>query len=149
MKRLALVIASACGIGYAPWASGTVASAAALAPFYLLRDRPGLYTLTLIALLAAGVWSGTEAERLLREKDSHKIVIDEVAGMLLAAAYLPADPLYPLAAFFLFRLLDVWKPGVIRRVQAWPGGWGVMADDVLAGVTTNLVLQAASLFLPY
>lgn len=149
MRRLAIAVASAAGIGYAPWASGTVASAAALLPFFLLRDRPWLYALVLLGLLALGVWSSTEAERALREKDSHKIVIDEVAGMLLAAAYLPHDLVYPLAAFFLFRLLDVWKPGVIRRVQSWSGGWGIMADDVLAGVTTNLVLQVASLFLPY
>jgi phosphatidylglycerophosphatase A len=149
MKWLALAVASVAGIGYAPWASGTVASAAALLPYLFLRERPWLYALVLLGLLAVGVWSGFEAERILREKDSHKIVVDEVAGMLLAAAYLPPHPFYPLAAFFLFRALDVWKPGVIRRVQAWPGGWGIMADDVLAGVTTNVILQIASVLLPF
>ncbi|MEW6516685.1 MAG: phosphatidylglycerophosphatase A [candidate division FCPU426 bacterium] len=149
MNRLALWVASVLGVGYAPWASGTVASAVALLPYWLLRGHPWLYAAALLAVSAVGVWSATLAERVLNEKDSHKIVIDEIAGMLLAAAYLPWHPFYPLAAFFLFRLFDVWKPWVIRRVQAWPGGWGVMADDVLAGIAANVLLQIASVMLPF
>lgn len=148
MRRVHLWFASVLGIGYFPWASGTVASAAAMIPYYLLRNDALLYLGVMGALFFLGVVSANASEIILQEKDSHKIVIDEVVGYMLAAAFLPHHLFYPVAAFFLFRLFDIWKPGWIRKSQDLAGGWGVMVDDVLAGVAANLLLQAASLFLP-
>jgi len=141
MNRFALWTASVLGAGYFPVASGTFASALAVLPFLVLRPHPWAYALAVVALCALGVWSAGAAERVLGEKDSHKIVIDEVAGYLIAAAALPAHWAYPAAAFVLFRVFDVWKPFPARQSQALPGGWGVMTDDVIAALYANLLLQ--------
>ncbi|MBN1594749.1 phosphatidylglycerophosphatase A [candidate division FCPU426 bacterium] len=142
MKRMfALASASVLGVGYFPWASGTLATGWALLPYFACRDNALVYILVILGGGVLGVWSAGEAERILREKDSHRIVIDEVIGYLLAMAFLPAHWFYPLAGFFLFRLFDIWKPLWIRKSQELPGGWGVMLDDVLAGVCTNILLR--------
>jgi phosphatidylglycerophosphatase A len=145
MRNLQLMLASFFGAGYFPVASGTLASALAMLPFFWLRPHPWAYLLAVVIGFALGVWTSTAAEKILKEKDSHKIVIDEVVGYLIAAAFLPHFWFYPLAAFFLFRLFDVWKPGWIRYSQMLPGGYGVMVDDVLAGLLANLCLQVVRL----
>ncbi len=149
MKAFILLIATVGGAGYFPLASGTLASGLAVLPYFLLRDHTGLYIGITIALFAIGVWSSHRAERLLQLKDPHAVVIDEVTGYLIAAAFLPHHWFYPLAAFFLFRLFDIWKPFPIDRSQNLPGGWGIMVDDVLAGIYANLILQAGRYFLPF
>jgi phosphatidylglycerophosphatase A len=77
-------------------------------------------------------------------KDNYRIVIDEVAGMSLSLCFVPVAWPYVLAAFVLFRLFDITKPFFIRRMEGLPGGWGVMMDDMLAGLYANLLLQAAA-----
>jgi phosphatidylglycerophosphatase A len=146
--RPPLVLASLFGAGYFPFASGTLASALTLAVVFWLRPYPLAYALVTLAICGVGVWAADAAERLLGEKDSHKIVIDEAAGMLLSAAYLPQAWWFPVAAFVCFRVLDVWKPFPARQAQALPGGWGVMTDDVIVAVYTNLLLQGLRLILP-
>jgi len=81
-------------------------------------------------------------------KDPGIVVVDEVAGMLVAAIGQPRGWGWLLAAFLLFRLLDIWKPFPIRRLQAWPGGLGVVADDLLAGLFATLLLQLVRLLIP-
>jgi phosphatidylglycerophosphatase A len=149
MKILILLIATVGGAGYFPLASGTLASGLAVLPYFLLRGHTGLYIGITIALFAIGVWSSRQAEQLLKQTDPHAVVIDEVTGYLIAVACLPHHWFYPLAAFFLFRLFDIWKPFPINRSQNLPGGWGIMVDDVLAGIYTNLILQAGRYFLPF
>jgi len=149
MRRFHLLVASVCGAGYFPVASGTFASALALVPYFWLRDRPWAYAAVVAALCVLGVWTSGQAERILQEKDSHKIVIDEVAGMLVAAAGLPVHWFYPFAAFVLFRIFDVWKPFPAQQAQALPGDWGVMTDDLIAAVYANVILQGLRLFLPF
>lgn len=73
--------------------------------------------------------------------------MDEVAGMLVAAIGQPRQWGWLLLLFLLFRALDVWKPFPIRQLQAWPGGLGVVADDLLAGLYANAVVQLARLFI--
>jgi phosphatidylglycerophosphatase A len=149
MKRFHLLLATCFGAGYFPFASGTLASALALLPYWGLRGNRLLYLLVTLGICALGVWTSGRAEIILNEKDSHKIVIDEIAGYLIAAALLPLHWFYPLAAFVLFRVFDVWKPFPAYEAQALPGGWGVMADDVIAAVYANVLLQAARLVLPF
>jgi len=83
------------------------------------------------------------AEQFLRRKDDPRIIIDEWVGYWLAMGFLPHDWRMLLAAFILFRILDVWKPLGIRRLSHLPGGWGVVLDDAAAGVVANVILQLA------
>jgi phosphatidylglycerophosphatase A len=98
-----------------------------------------------LALLAAGtlvaVWAAGEAEKELGH-DAGPIVIDEVIGQSIALLFAPHRIAVFVAAFLLFRLFDIWKPLGAREAQALPGGWGVVADDAIAGLTTLLALQA-------
>lgn len=87
---------------------------------------------------------GNAAERHLG-KDPPSFVLDEFAGYLVAVTWLPDAPLWTQAggAFVLFRALDIWKPFGIKRLQSLPGAWGILVDDLAAGLVANLVLQAA------
>lgn len=149
MRFFILGIASLGGAGYFPWASGTVASALTIPVYFWLRPYPGWYTAVTLLCCVVGVWSAGAAERLLGEKDPHKVVINEMAGYLIAAAFLPFHWFYPVAAFFIFRALDVWKPFPARVSQQLPGGWGIMIDDIIVALYTNGLLQLARLVLPW
>ena len=92
-----------------------------------------------------GLWAAGREEARVGVRDPSTIVVDEVAGMLLTLVAAPAGLGWALAGFFLFRVFDVWKPWPIDRLQDLPGGWGVMTDDLLAGVYANLLLQLGHL----
>jgi phosphatidylglycerophosphatase A len=102
----------------------------------------------LIAVLvtALGVWAGNKVEPEWG-KDSYRVVIDEVAGMFISVLFVPVVWKWLLIGFVLFRFFDIAKPFFIRRMEALKGGWGVMFDDVLAGIYANVVLQIIILFL--
>ena len=136
-------------IGYIPLASGTFATAFSILPYCCLKlgGSALFYLIVTLVLFFAGVFASTEAEKLLGEKDPHKVVIDELVGYLITMAFIPFGIPYIVAGFFLFRLFDIWKPWPIRGLQELPGGWGIMIDDVLAGVYANIVLQVAVLAL--
>jgi phosphatidylglycerophosphatase A len=87
------------------------------------------------------VWSGNKVEPIWG-KDHSRVVIDEVAGLFVSVLFVPATLQYLIAGFILFRFFDIAKPLFIRRLEALPGGWGVMADDLLAGVYANIILHA-------
>ncbi|MEE8580290.1 MAG: phosphatidylglycerophosphatase A [Myxococcota bacterium] len=143
------------GAGYAPLAPGTWGSAVGLCAFFAL-ERLGLalYGLTLLALLALGVWASEGAERSFGRPDDGRIVIDEVVGQLIALLPLVAPPArafsgptwlaLAVTGFVVFRLLDIWKPGPVRWAEErFEGGAGVMADDVIAGALAAIPLAAA------
>jgi len=137
--RLAWGIATAGGLGHAPVAPGTVASLPVALAVWALA--PGDLALAGAALVAtvAGVWAATREEARLGEPDPGRIVIDEVAGMLVACLGHPRTLPWVLALFLLFRIFDVWKPLGINQLQALPAGLGVMADDLLAGAYASLL----------
>ena len=124
--------------GLAPFAPGTWGSLAAgmLAPFLFLPLPPTLRVLALIAVLAGGTWAAGRAEVVLGRKDPGCIVIDELLGLWVT--YLPFATLGTWGltlGFLLFRLFDILKPWPIKRLErGFPGGFGVMIDDVMAGV---------------
>jgi phosphatidylglycerophosphatase A len=131
------------GVGLVPVAPGTAASAvAALAYMFLLHDLPWLpYVLLVAVLFAAGtVASGAYAAALGRP-DPGRVVIDEVCGQLVALAFLPGAWLPVTASFALFRFFDIIKPWPIRKLEKLSGGWGIMADDVGAGLAAAIVLR--------
>jgi phosphatidylglycerophosphatase A len=128
------VLATGCGVGYAPLAPGTAGSALAAAivgvvPF----SRAGLL-LFFLAVTVAGTWAAHRTERRLGVKDPGAIVIDEVAGMTLAVLPFPPTPAVLIVGFVLFRIFDVTKPFPARASQRVAGGIGVMVDDLIAGL---------------
>ncbi len=134
-------IATVGGIGYVPRLPGTVASLVGLGISWLLRSNPALQLAGCAVAAGLGFWSAGPTARALGEKDPPVVVIDEVAGMMLGLALLPAKGWIYLAGFLLFRFLDIFKPGPIRRLERLPGSAGIMLDDLLAGAAANLLLQ--------
>lgn len=131
------------GVGYAPVAPGTAASALTAGLLWLLPpSRPALVVFVVV-VTAAGTWAADVAERALGRKDPGAIVIDEVAGMALSVLLLPRTAGVLLAAFVLFRVFDVVKPYPANALQRLRGGAGVMLDDLVAGVYALVVLLAA------
>ena len=129
-------------IGYLPIAPGTFGSLFAFALFVLLKPSLSEHLALIVLIAIIGVISSHIAEILLNEKDSGHIVIDEVCGYFVSLLFLPFSMGYAVAAFFLFRVFDILKPFPIRQVEsAMKGGLGIMTDDILAGIYTNVVLQ--------
>jgi phosphatidylglycerophosphatase A len=152
---LALGIAT-CGVGYLPVAPGTFGSLLGVGLYLLLRvicvSRLGGLTdnvlttaygflmfelLLIVCVTFAGIWAASRVEQLDSQKDPGKVVIDEVAGQLIAITAVPVAVVswWPIIlAFLLFRFFDIVKPYPARRLEALEGGLGIMADDVVAGI---------------
>lgn len=128
--------------GYLPFIPGTFGSIAGIALYYLIKDYPYLYIGVFLAVIALGFIFCGKAEQAFAKKDPQYVVIDEVAGMLLSLAFLPDDWRLVAMGFFIFRLLDTIKPFPANGLQNRHGALGIMADDLVAGIYTNLVLQA-------
>lgn len=151
MTALARALATWFGCGYAPKGPGTAGSLGAIVPAWLAGHYLGWPPLAIaalgLAIVPVGVWAANVLIRQSGLKDPQQVVIDEVAGQWIACAGASHLGWIPCAgAFVLFRLFDIWKPWPVRRAEALPGGLGVMADDVLAGVYAALVLWAAGWF---
>jgi phosphatidylglycerophosphatase A len=146
---LAKVIATVGGIGYLKKGSGTIAALMMCVVWYFaLRNYSPNNWLTagvIIIIFVVGVWSSTAVEKIWG-KDSSKVVIDEIGGMCVSLFLLPVCVPYIFIGFVLFRFFDIAKPLFIRRSEALPAGWGVMADDLLAGIFANLILQVIARF---
>ncbi len=128
--------------GYAPWAPGTWGSGVGLGLFLCLGSLPvWLYGLVLTGAIALGVWVAYEAERLFASTDPGCIVIDEIVGMLVTYFAIPTAVLPLLLGFVCFRLFDIYKPFPLPQLERLPGGWGVMLDDVGAGVLAQACLR--------
>ncbi len=142
MRKFVLIFATAFGLGYLP-VSGTFGSVVGVAGAWLLKDLPlSPYCLTLIAFSFFAIWISHAAELFLAKTDPGCIVIDEVAGMMVSLAFLTFNRWTVLAGFILFRLFDIWKPFPANWAQAkLPGGWGVVMDDLFAGLYANIILQ--------
>lgn len=144
MRRVAVWLATGFGIGWLPLAPATWASlVVAVFLYYSARLENGIFAGVILGVIVVGIWAAGEAEKTLGH-DAHAIVIDEVAGMLIAVWAIPLGtrPWAVLGiAFVLFRIIDVWKPFPIRQSQRLPGGLGVMVDDILAAALTNLLTR--------
>jgi len=148
MIKLHKLIASVFGIGYVEKGGGTIAAAVCCIIWLLIPagDFTNSWQVLLtIAISALGVWSGNVVEAMWG-KDSNKIVIDEVAGMMITLLFIPVQFKFVLAGLVLFRFFDIAKPLFIKKMELLPEGWGVMADDVLAGVYANILLEIIVFF---
>ena len=141
MRAIARFIATVLYAGYCPVAPGTAGSAIAAACYWLLPEmETRVYLLFLIVLILVGVWASFLAEKTYGH-DASVIVIDEFTGVFVSLFLLPKAWLLIMAGFFVFRFFDILKPYPLRLAERLKGGWGVMADDVLAGIYTNCLLR--------
>jgi phosphatidylglycerophosphatase A len=136
LSKIAWAIATWFGCGLVPKAPGTMGSLGAI-PLYLLVARQGQPWVAVATVLvtAVGVWAASVVARELGKKDPQIVVVDEVAGLLVTM--LPMREVSWLAVvlgFALFRLFDVFKPWPIRKLEQLPGGWGIVLDDIAAGI---------------
>lgn len=149
--QIAKIIASVFGIGYIRKGGGTVAAACAIFIWWLLfRDNAFHWVPVALTIFTTGI--GVIAGNVVEEdwgKDSYRVVIDEVAGMFISVLFVPLVWWWLLTGFVLFRFFDIAKPLYIRRMEVFKGGWGVMLDDVLAGVYANIILQVLILCSAY
>lgn len=149
---IAEVVATAFYAGYAPKAPGTAGALVGLLLVYLLEHFLFFTNLHIAAvvlvLLAPSVWATNRMIASTGLKDPQVVVVDEVLGQMLA--FLPLwrfTPLNFVVAFALFRLFDIWKPFPVNAFEKLPGGWGVIADDLMAGLYAALLSYIAQNFL--
>ncbi len=142
----ARVVSTFLGAGRFPVAPGTLASLIAALLHVALLSRLSLpwRGAVVAGVFALGLAAASATSRSLGEKDPRRIVIDEVVGQWLAVFLMPARWLPILLGFLLFRFFDILKPLGIRRLEALPAGWGIMADDVAAGLISLAILELLS-----
>jgi phosphatidylglycerophosphatase A len=144
LKKVYTSIATAFGVGYSRIAPGTAASIVALPFAWLIAISGGRFALLLAAILAtaSGAWACELYAHEKKENDPSECVIDEVAGQWIACAFVPSNNIllgYALA-FVLFRFFDIVKPWPISAAERLPGGFGIMADDVVAGLFAGIII---------
>jgi phosphatidylglycerophosphatase A len=147
--RFATVVATAGYVGFAPFAPGTFGSGVGLAVYAAVAVSNSwvVEAIVLAVIVVVGIWSAEHVERE-RGKDPGVVVIDEVAGMLVTLAFLDVSVAGAVVGFFIFRLLDVIKPPPARRLENLHGGPGIVLDDVMAGIYSNLALRGLIAFFP-
>jgi phosphatidylglycerophosphatase A len=164
--RVALWIATGFGLGYLPVAPGSWGSLGGVLVAWILANgqrqlfeygwqgahllqvhpEPWAFAIITFLLAFAGVWAARRAAKFFGESDPQQVVIDEVSGQqitylaVMPSLLFPGGWKYVVVGFILFRVFDIWKPWPIRRLEKLPGGWGIMADDWLAGVYAAIVL---------
>ena len=142
MNNILKFIATLGFIGYLPIAPGTWGTAAGLVFVMLLKPSATSYAVLIVLGFLLGTVASTAAERVIGRTDSGHIIIDEFIGFLVSVIFVPQTYGYFVAAFFLFRFFDILKPFPIRQAErGLKAGLGVMTDDVLAGIYTNVILQ--------
>lgn len=150
------------GVGYIPGAPGTYGSAVAVAiylgvgafethasghtnnPAFAAAFHHAVNAVALTLFCLAGIWASSRTEAIFGRGDPSEAVVDEVMGQLITFAFIPFGLTWPfiLAGFLLFRFFDIWKPFPVRTLEVLPGGLGICADDIVAGVYAGICLAA-------
>lgn len=138
-------LASGFGSGYLRPAPGTWGSLVGILPALFLP--PASFVPFLILLFLGGVWAAEKVSRETALEDPQTVVVDEVLGMGVTLLFLPKTLFFYIAGFALFRFFDIKKPWIIRKLEAMHGGWGIMLDDLAAGIAANLLLQVLAVVL--
>ena len=146
--RLRVFAAVGFGSGLAPVAPGTFGTVGAVVCFLpfapLAAERPLLYAVTLVGLTLIAVWCAEAGEAHYRRHDVGNIVIDEFVGFFATMFLVPANGKTIVLAFVLFRIFDIVKVPPARQIdKGWPGGWGVVMDDLVSGIYANVAMQVA------
>ena len=151
MIRFHKIISTCFGIGYVGKGGGTLAALATCIAWYFIFNNSNSWYLHLavtVLITVLGIWSSNEVT-VDWGKDPSRVVIDEAAGMCISLLFLPVKIYYLAAGLVLFRFFDILKPLFIRKTEDLPGGWGIMLDDVLAGIYSNVILQAILYLKPF
>ncbi|MBC8183322.1 phosphatidylglycerophosphatase A [candidate division KSB1 bacterium] len=155
MTFLARIISTGLGIGYFPKVPGTAGSLATVIVFWFCPDLLTLpFIFLCVFIILVGIITSSITEKEFQQKsgdntlhDPSIIIIDEIAGMLVALIALPKTLPFVIAAFLLFRFFDIVKPFPVNKAEKLPAGWGIMLDDVVAGILANVILQLGRLIL--
>jgi len=138
--RLVVAIATGVYVGYLPPAPGTLGSLLGLLLLWPLK--PGtVQVLVTLFLIGVGILVADQAARVIGGQDPPAIVIDEIAGIAVATLLLPPQVPERVVAFVIFRVFDVIKPFPARQAERLPGGFGIVGDDLIAGLYTNLLVR--------
>ncbi len=150
MRHLITFLATGCCIGKVPFAPGTAGTIVGVLLYLLLEPLSHfMYAVTVIAFIFMASWVATRAQDILSEQDPQEVVIDEVAGFLVTMAFHRSDIWMLLGGFVIFRVFDIVKPFPIRWIERrFLSGWGIVLDDVAAGVYANIALWFFGLALP-
>lgn len=145
MKNLIKLLSTLFYAGYSPIAPGTNGALIGVIGYLLIKDNIIVYSVVLAACIIFGVYLCSKAEEIFGP-DSKKIVFDEAVGMLVTFYMVRLNIVYLLIGFLIFRGFDILKPFPIRRLEALKGGWGIMLDDIVAGIYSNIALSLLILF---
>jgi phosphatidylglycerophosphatase A len=148
MNYFIVMLATGFGVGYSAIAPGTMGTLLSI-PIYLFLSQISsrLYELTLLTFFFLASWISEQAQKYWATKDDQRIVIDEMMGFLITMLWIPRTIFFISMGFILFRFFDILKPFPIRRLEKrWKGGFGVVLDDVAAGVYVNIILQIISYY---
>ena len=143
--KLMTCLATVLGIGYIPWIPGTFASVFGVGVALATGENAVISTAFIALLFFSGVRAASVFENASGMKDDRRIVIDELVGMLVALWGIEVRVWTLVTSFVMFRLFDIWKPFPARRLEHVRGGWGIMLDDVAAGIYTNLLVRLGML----
>jgi len=143
LNRFFLLLATGFGVGYSPIVPGTLGTLLAIPLYLVLSEIPSpIYELTLMGFFFLSVWISERAEQFFGKKDDQRIVIDEMMGFFITLLWLEKTLLVIVIGFILFRFFDILKPFPIRHLEKrWRGGYGVVLDDVMAGIYANILIH--------
>jgi phosphatidylglycerophosphatase A len=143
MKSFSKIAATFIGVGYFPVAPGTITSAiiVLLYKFFLYKLSWPIYLLLFFVLFCLGIIVSDVYSRMLKKEDPRTVVIDEAAGQLIAMFLLSPQWSLCAASFVLFRFFDIAKPFPIKRVETFPGGFGIMLDDIVAAIFAGILIN--------
>jgi phosphatidylglycerophosphatase A len=149
VSACATAISTGFGAGYSPLVPGTAGSAVGLASFWAVHALPPFHQVAATLLLfVLGVFASSHTASRVGLKDPGIVVVDEIMGQWTTLLLLPLTPLVALLGFLLFRALDIVKPYPARDLERLPGGLGIMADDLMAGIYANLLLRIGLIVVP-
>ena len=147
-RAIILFISQGAYAGKFPVAPGTAGTGVGVFIYLAMKGLPPVhYAAVCILVILVGMWAASHAEIILGKTDSPSIVIDEIAGFLIAMFMVPSGLFFIVFGFAIFRFFDIMKPWPLKRLQELHGGPGVMLDDVGAGVYTNIVLQVTAVLI--
>ena len=142
MNYFILLLATGFGVGFSPIVPGTIGTLLAIPIYIFFSSIPfPVYEVTIVAFFFLSCWISDKAQSYWGNKDDRRIVIDEIMGFFVTMMWVPRTARLIILGFFFFRFFDIVKPPPIRRLERVKGGFGVVLDDVVAGVYANIVLQ--------
>lgn len=146
LDKISLMLATLFGVGFTPLCPGTASCVVAVLIFLLIPNPVYFLILTIFSVIISFPASA-RAEKIFKIKDCKKIVIDDFSGMLITLTFIPKRIEFIVSAFFLFRMLDMLKIPPADKIERIHGARGIVGDDLVAGIYSNLILQVVRLLL--